>query len=150
MKCLPCYNLERVTESASTWIIFFIKYSWRNYSILAFKSLAGKKIFMGPQGRSHHDEQIYSEEMWEKAKQNGSYAMERSRMNKWMRLRSRLMLRSTCHLGSWLCPGWAAVKGHILVLDPTTVRVDVNVHGPCCHHQRMQGCPVSGMLLVGV
>lgn len=63
-------------------IIFFIKYSWRNYSILAFKSLAGKKIFMGPQGRSHHDEQIYSEEMGEKAKQNGSYAMERSRKKK--------------------------------------------------------------------
>ena len=63
-------------------IIFFIKYSLRNYSILDFKYLAGKKIFMGPQGRSHHDEQIYGEEMGEKAKQNGSYAMERSRKNK--------------------------------------------------------------------
>lgn len=59
-------------------IILFIKYSWRNYSILAFKSLAGKKIFMGPNGRSHQDEQIYSEEMVEQEKQNGSYAMERS------------------------------------------------------------------------
>lgn len=60
-------------------IILFIKYSWRNYSILAFKSLVGRKIIMGPQGRSHHDEQIYSEEMGEKEKQSGLYAMERSR-----------------------------------------------------------------------
>lgn len=83
----------------------------------------------------HSGEQACGGEKGKKQKQKGPCAVERGRTEAVKVVRSRLGWEA-CRPSAQ-----AATEGY--VCSPTTARVCVAFHGPCCH-QRSLACPMSG------